>query len=95
MILSVTTMVVGLLFASCATVTWNTPVMENGTAAALEKVVKNSGGREIASYTIICGIPLGASTFHGLVAASARAGKSIDYLRKSYIVYQTVTAYAR
>jgi hypothetical protein len=87
--------VFGFAFTGCATVLWNTPVLEDGSVSALEKVVKNAGGREIASYTVICGIPLGRSTFSGLVAAAARSGKSIDYFKKSYVVYQTITAYAR
>jgi hypothetical protein len=93
--LAVVVLGLALTSAGCATVTWNTPVTESGMANTLSKAVKDSGGKEIASFTVICGIPIGAATFSGLVANAARSGKSIDYLRVSYMVYQKVTAYAR
>ena len=85
----------GLVLESCASLTWNSPVIEGGSAKELTEVIKKAGGKEVATYKLICGFGVGVAKFQGLVVAAVRSGKSITYLKENYYVYQKVTAYAR
>jgi hypothetical protein len=89
-------LVFGVLFTGCASLTWNSPVTETGTASALETAEQSAGGEEIATYSIILGIfPLGLETFNGLVVAASRSGKKVDIMDQNYLFLRKIVAYAR
>jgi hypothetical protein len=84
------------LFTSCASLTWNSPITEDGSISALQTAEQNAGGVEVASYSLIFGfIPLGRETFSGLVVAASRSGKKVDIMYENYLIFQKLVAYSR
>ena len=86
----------GMTVVGCATMTWNAPITESGSADGLQTAAKNAGGVEVARYSLVFGfIPFGYDTFQGLTVAAARSGKSVDIMRQNFLFFTRITAYAR
>jgi hypothetical protein len=84
-----------VLFAGCASLTWNAPVTEENTKTALTTALENAGAKEVASYTIVLGLfALGKSTFDGLAVGAVRSGKKIHILRVNNLFAVKIVAYA-